>query len=514
MASKTISEYFIGVDSGTQSTKTVVVDGESGIIVGRATKGYGLVTGLPPGHMEQHPSTWVEALEETLRIALNSSGINPSQIKAIGVSGQQHGFVPLDDRGMVIRPAKLWNDTSTTEECRILIESLGSRDAVIRLIGNDIPPGFTASKILWLKRNEPKNYEKLHTVLLPHDYLNYHLTGSLSMEYGDASGTALMDVKSRRWSKEVLESIDSGLKDKLPPLHPSQEPAGNVRKEIASRFGFGEDVLVSAGGGDNMMGAIGTGNTKPGIVTASFGTSGTVYAYSNEPVVDPQGEMAAFCDSTDGWLPLVCTMNVTVATDLIRNLFRYDYQDLERAVVKAPVGSGGLIFLPYLNGERTPNVPEGTGVYYGLNEGTLNEQCIARATMEGATLGLNYGFNRMKNLGIDPIEIRLTGGGARNPSWRRIAADVFDGEVVTLEAEEGAAFGAALQAIWTYRMKLGERVEISDITERFVRVDESSRLKPNRRNVEIYRRLQDIQDKLSRDLREGFKDHLRLRSTL
>jgi len=492
----------------------VVVEGESGVIVGRATKGYGLIEGLPPGRMEQHPSTWVEALEETLRMALNSSGIDPSHVKAMGVSGQQHGFVPLDDEGRVIRPAKLWNDTSTAEECKIIMESLGGRDAVIRLIGNDIPPGFTASKILWLKRHEPKNYSKLSTFLLPHDYLNYHLTGIFSMEYGDASGTALMDVKSRKWSKEVLESIDPSLEDKLPPLQPSNEPAGNLRKELASRFGLAEDTLVSAGGGDNMMGAVGTGNTKPGIVTASLGTSGTIYAHSDEPVIDPMGRIAAFCDSTDGWLPLVCTMNVTVATDLIRKLFGYSYDELEKAVTKAPVGSGGLIFLPYLNGERTPNIPDGTGVFYGLNEGTLNEQCLARAAMEGVTLGLNYGLNIMRELGIEPAEIRLTGGGARNLAWRRIAADVFNGEAVTLVADEGAAFGAALQAMWTHHMQLGERVKISDITEAFVRVDESSRLKPDGRNVETYRRLQEIQDRLSSDLRGGFEDHLRLRSML
>ncbi|MCW3979829.1 MAG: xylulokinase [Candidatus Bathyarchaeota archaeon] len=501
-------EYFIGVDSGTQGTRAVVVDGETGRVAGKASKGYGLIEGLPPGHMEQHPSTWVEALVETMSTSLKDPGIDPKLVKGIGISGQQHGFVPLDVEGKVIRPAKLWNDTSTAEECGILIEALGGEESVIGLIGNSIPPGFTASKVLWLKRHEPRNYERLSTVLLPHDYLNFYLTGRASMEYGDASGTALMDVRSRRWSEDVIGAIDPGLVEKLPALHPSDDAAGNLRGDVARKLGLGEDVLVSAGGGDNMMAAIGTGNTRPGIVTVSLGTSGTIYAYSKSPVVDPKGEIAAFCDSTNGWLPLVCTMNVTVSTELIRALFDYSYQDLEDAVSRAPVGSGGLILLPYLHGERTPNVPDGTGVYFGLNEKTFIAENMARSAMEGVTLGLNYGFNRMRELGIEPSEIRLTGGGARNRAWRRIAADVFDAKVFTLKVEEGAAYGAALQAYWTYKKSMGEDISISKITDRFVEVDESSRIEPDPGNVEVYKRLQRLQDRLSSDLREAFRERV------
>ena len=412
----------------------------------------------------------------------------------------------MDSDGRVIRPAKLWNDTSTAEECRILIEALGGKDSVIGLVGNTIPPGFTASKIFWLKRHEQRNYEQLDTVLLPHDYLNFYLTGTASMEYGDASGTALMDVRSRKWSEEVVGAIDPGLMEKLPALHPSDEAVGNLRGDVARKLGLGEDVLVSAGGGDNMMAAIGTGNTRSGIVTVSLGTSGTIYAYSESPVVDPEGEIAAFCDSTNGWLPLVCTMNVTVSTELIRALFDYGYVELEDAVSRAPVGSGGLILLPYLHGERTPNVPLGTGVYFGVNERTFKAENIARSAMEGVTMGLNYGFNRMRELGIEPSEIRLTGGGARNRAWRKIAADVFDVEVVALKVEEGGAYGAALQAYWTYLKNVGETVPISEITDRFVEVNESSRVEPDPSNVEVYRRLQSLQDRLGSDLRAAFKE--------
>jgi xylulokinase len=495
--------FYLGVDSGTQGTKTVVVDA-GGRVRGRASESYGLIEGLPRGHMEQHPGTWAEAMKRTIRGALRDAGVDSRGVRAIGVSGQQHGFVPLDGDGAVIRPAKLWNDTSTAEECGMLTEALGGVEEAIRLTGNSIPPGFTAGKILWLRRREPDSYARLRHVLLPHDYLNYVLTGGFTMEYGDASGTALMDVRGRVWCREVIDAIDPGLMEWLPELGPSDRPAGTVRRSLASELGLGDDALVSAGGGDNMMGAIGTGNTSPGKVTVSLGTSGTVYAYSDAPVVDPVGEVAAFCDSTGGWLPLVCTMNVTVATELARRLLGLSHAELEAAVSEAPPGCDGLILLPYLTGERVPNVPSGKGVLYGLTPTSFEAGHLCRAAMEGATMGLNYGLNRMRELGIDPVEIRLTGGGARNRAWRRIAADVFDAEVVTLKEEEGAAYGAALQAMWTHRRRQGERVTMSEITDELVEIDESSRLRPVRRNVETYGRLQSTQDRLSRDLRGLF----------
>lgn len=497
--------FFIGVDSGTQGTKTVVVDAE-GRVRCSASVSYGLLEGLPRGHMEQHPETWADAMKQTIRGAVKDAGVDPGKVRAIGVSGQQHGFVPLDGSGAVIRPAKLWNDTSTAKECGELTEALGGVEEVIRLTGNSIPPGFTAGKILWMRRREPDNYARLRHVLLPHDYLNYVLTGEATMEYGDASGTALMDVRRREWCRDVIDAIDPELIEWLPELKPSDQPAGIVMQSIASELGFGDDVLVSAGGGDNMMGAIGTGNTSPGKVTVSLGTSGTIYAYSDAPVVDPGGEVAAFCDSTNGWLPLVCTMNVTVATELVRELLGLSHAELEATVSETPPGCDGLVLLPYLTGERIPNVPRGKGVYYGLTPASFKAGHLARAAMEGVTMGLNYGLNRLRELGIDPEEIRLTGGGARNRAWRRIAADVFNAEIVTLKEEEGAAYGAALHAMWTYRLQQGERVTMSEITYELVELDESSRLKPIKRNVEIYERLQSTQDRLSRDLRELFND--------
>jgi xylulokinase len=498
-------DLFIGVDSGTQGTKAVLVNGETGGVVSKSTRFYGLIEGLPPGHMEQHPRTWVEAMFLAMKDVLGLSGLDKTRVRAVGISAQQHGFVPLDSDGKVIRPAKLWNDTSTTDECTNLIESLGGIKHVIELIGNGIPPGFTVSKILWMRNHEPENYSKLRHVLLPHNYLNYILTGVYSMEFGDASGTALMDVVNRRWRKEIIEAVDPSLHLMLPELRPNDEPVGFIKKDVAEALGLPDDTLVSSGGGDNMMGAIGTGNTSQGKVTVSLGTSGTVYAYSDSPMIDLDGEVAAFCDSTNGWLPLICTMNVTVATEMVRKLLCMNYSEFEDSVSNSPLGGGGIIFLPYLTGERVPNLPHGRGVYYGLTIGNFSRDELVRSTVEGVTLGLNYGLNKMRKLGIDPEEIRLTGGGARSKTWRRIAADVFDADIVTLCEEEGAAFGAAIQALWCYRLQQGEKVTISEITEALVKIDESSRVRPIKSNVEAYERFQASHNELSITLRGLFK---------
>jgi xylulokinase len=491
---------FIGIDSGTQSVKAVVLDLDARKVIAEARAPHTLIGGLPVGHMEQHPQEWAAAMDAVILEVAQK--IDRSRVRGIGVSGQQHGFVPLDADGEVIRPAKLWCDTSTTDECVRITQKLGGSKAAIRQLGNLVLPGFTAPKILWLKRHQPANYRRLRHVLLPHDYLNFHLTGNYFMEFGDASGTALMDVRTRTWSKNVLNAIDKNLAEWLPPLSESHQSAGVLRSNLATKYGFPSDVVVSAGGGDNMMGAIGTGNVSPGVVTASFGTSGTIYAFATKPVIDPQGEIAAFCSSTGGWLPLLCTMNVTTVTEHVRSLFGHDHAALEAMVTSAPAGSNGLVLLPYLAGERTPNVPDGSGVLLGLTGNNFNAAAIARAAMEGATMGMNYGLRRLAALGVKPKEIRVTGGGAKSAVWRQIMADIFGVPVVGMVEEEGAALGGALQAAWCVARIDGKpKAKISDFTAGVVALKEDTRCSPNKANVARYRELQAVHDKLGEALR-------------
>ncbi len=494
---------FIGIDSGTQSTKAVVLDLDTRTVVAEARAPHQLIEGLPVGHMEQHPRDWTTALDFV--IAEVAAKVDRARVRGIGISGQQHGFVPLDADGEVIRPAKLWCDTSTIAECEILTKKLGGPKAVIRKAGLLFLPGFTAPKILWLKRHEPANYKRLRHVLLPHDYLNFHLTGNYCMEYGDASGTALMDVRKRTWSAAAIDAIDQNLRDWLPELSPSHVAAGTLRSELAHQYGLSPDVVVSAGGGDNMMGAIGTGNVVPGVVTASFGTSGTIYAHATKPVVDPAGEIAAFCGSTGGWMPLLCTMNVTTVTEQVRAVFGYDHDALNAAVAAAPAGAGGLVLLPYLAGERTPNVPDGSGVLLGLNLRNFTAGSVARAAMEGVTMGMNYGLRRLAELGVKAKEIRLTGGGAKSSVWRQIMADVFGVPVVAMVADEGAALGGAIQAAWCVALREGNRkAKITDFTTGTVALNEPTRCLPDKANVKRYREMQALQDQISLLVRPAF----------
>ncbi len=463
----------LGIDCGTQSLKTVALDGVTGEVLASGSRTYGMVEGLPAGHLEQDPELWWNALRETVAEVLEVLGPRRGEVAALGVSGQQHGFVPLDARHRVIRPAKLWCDTSTGAQCEEIRSALGGREAVIGLVGNDMLPGFTAPKILWLRQNEPANYARLAHVALPHDFLNLRLTGNLRMEYGDASGTALLEVRRRIWSPEVCAAIDPALRDKLPSVGSSREACGLLREDLRREWLLG-DVTVSAGGGDNMMAAIGTGNVQRGAVTASLGTSGTIFACVAEPVVDPAGEIAAFCDSNDGWLPLLCTMNVTVATELFRKMFDWDHARMDREVLSIPPGADGLLFLPYLQGERTPNLPDGCGVLHGMHTSNITPAHVARAVMEGVTLGMAYGLRRMESLGVRPDVIRLTGGGSNSPVWRQLCADIFGYPVVTLRSSEGAALGAAIQALGTTAS--GE--EIAALAPRLAPVDEVTRVEP------------------------------------
>ncbi|HRD01245.1 MAG TPA: xylulokinase [Candidatus Saccharicenans sp.] len=505
--------YTIGVDSGTQGTKALLVEMASGLVLGRGYSRHQTVKGLQPGESEQSPETWIEAMKMSIKEALRNSSIDPADVVSLGISGQQHGLVALDKSLNPIRPAKLWNDTSTVKETEEIIAAAGGQRAFIEQSGLSLAVGYTASKILWLKKHEPENYSRLFCLLLPHNYLNFYLTGRLHMEYGDASGTGLMDIRSRQWQIDIINLIDPQLIDKLPPLSPPGEPVGYIRDEIAREFGF-QRVLVSAGGGDNMMAAIGSGNVEEGICTLSLGTSGTIFSFSSKPFIDPEGEIAAFCDSTGGWLPLVCTMNVTNTTELFKGLTNVDNDGLEDLVKNGAPGAGRLIFLPYIDGERTPALPEATGVFFGLTRHNFNPACLARAVMEGTSLNLNYGFNRMKDLGLEPREIRATGGGAKSQSWLQIISTVFETPVITLAEPESAAFGAALQAIWCYYGENGQEVEIKELASRLVKAGHLA-AQPDPDQFQLYRELYQRHNSLWKRLSPEFSLHRQwLNSTL
>lgn len=470
---------YIGIDSGTQGTKAVVLSEKTGKVLAESYASYSLIENERGGR-EQDPAVWLAAVKAVVVKVLNSEHVDPSHIRGVGVSGQQHGMVVLDKSGAVIRPAKLWCDTETEEQCRKIIAKVGGAEAMVSQTGNSLAVGFTGSKLLWLKENEPAHFEKIDTVLLPHDYINYWLTGEKVAEFGDASGTGYFDVQKRSWSESVIDAVDESgvLKNALPRLIEADSICGTVRADIACELGLPSGVIVSSGGGDNMMAAIGSGNVKPGVVTTSLGTSGTIYGYSDTPVVDPKGELAAFCSSSGGWLPLVCTMNVTVATELTRKLLGVGLDDMTAMIASSPAGAEGLLLLPYFQGERTPALPLATATLGGMTSANYTPSNLARCAMEGATYGLRYGLEVMVRNGCASEEIRLTGGGAKSSVWRQMVADVFKRPVVTLESEEAGALGAAIQAVWAYRSRLEGKSSLVELVSQFVAIDSDTLCEP------------------------------------
>ena len=305
------------------------------------------------------------------------------------------------------------------------------------------------------------------------------------MEMGDASGTGFLDVRSRKWSQDMLHAIDAerDLNECLPPLRIVNEAIGTLRTEVAEELGLPGRIPVGIGGGDNMMGAIGTGNVRPGKLTMSLGTSGTVYAFADQPVVDPEGNIAAFCSSTGGWLPLLCTMNCTVSTELMRALLNADIAAFEKQVAAAHPGAGGVITLPFFNGERTPDLPDAKGCIVGIDSRNAQPENLMRSSVEGATFALKFGIDELARLGVDIEEIVLTGGGARSAEWRQIVADICAAPVVVLKQDEGAAFGAALQAVQL--IETGASIE--DLVDAHLEKDDSRSCEPRSAVVNTYR---------------------------
>ncbi len=471
-----------GIDLGTQSMKVVLYDYESKKTIESGSCPMDLIS-ENDGTREQKTEWYKKGLEVCFS---KISAEGKKSIEAIGVSGQQHGFVPLDKNGEPLYNIKLWNDTSTADECKLLTEAVGGENEAVKEVQNFILPGFTAPKIFWLKRHKKEAFGNLHYIMLPHDYLNFVLTGNYVMEQGDASGTALFNSKSKTWSKKVCDAIDPSLLSKLPKLIQDNESCGSVTKQAADWLGIPEGIPVSAGGGDNMMSAIGTGAVKSGTLTMSMGTSGTLYGFSDSSVADPASGISGFCSSTGGYLPLLCTMNCTVASEQIRALLDMDVKSFDKEAEKAKPGCDGVYVLPFFNGERTPNLPYGKASITGMTAANCNRANIARAALESAVYSMRGGLEAFKRHGFTAKELRLTGGGAKSPLWRQIVADILDLPVKVPVSSEAAAFGAALQALWCLKNKNGEKVSMEQIADEHVELDETKTTMPNKDNTIVY----------------------------
>ncbi len=475
---------FLGLDVGTQSVKLIAYDAQARKVVASHSHALELIA-HDDGSREQRAEWWIDAIRACFA---RLEPVQRAQVVAIGVSGQQHGFVPLDEAGGVLAPAKLWCDTSTQLECDEIMAAAGGAAKSVQLAGNPILAGYTASKLPWTRKHRPETYAQLASILLPHDYVNFWLTGERWMEHGDASGTGWLDVRTRQWSKPMLAATDAqrDLSALLPPLVAADANFA-ISPDIADELGLPRGVLVSAGGGDNMMAAIGTGNVEPGVLSMSLGTSGTLFAYADHPVVDDAAGWAAFCSSTGGWLPLICTMNCTVATENVAKAFGFSTRDGDAVMDGTTPGADGLVMLPFFNGERTPDLPNARASLFGMDLNNLSRGNVYRAAMEGATCALRNGFDALQAAGLRFDAIRLTGGGSQSAAWRQMVADVFEVKVDVPELAEGAAFGAALQALWAHGRASGGDADIAAIAREHVRVEPALSAHPDPVAVAAYR---------------------------
>jgi xylulokinase len=437
---------FLGIDVSTTGAKALLID-EQGQVVSSASTPLSLSTPHPLWS-EQDPHEWWAGTENSIRQALAKAGVDGKAVTAVGLTGQMHGLVLLDEQGEVLRPAILWNDQRTAAQCDEIHRRLG-KERLIQITGNVALTGFTAPKILWVNQNEPEVFQRARHILLPKDYTRFRLTGDYATDKAGGSGTILFDLRARDWSPEVLAALDIPT-SWLPPTYEGPQVTGRVSPAAADETGLLAGTPVMAGGGDQAAGAVGAGVVEPGIVSLVLGTSGVVFASTNQALIEPQGRLHAFCHAAPGYWHLMGVMLSAAGSlqwhrDTLAPQTSFD--DLTAEAAQAPAGCEGLLFLPYLTGERTPYPdPLARGAWVGL---TVRHQRrhLTRAVMEGVAFGLKDSFMLIQQAGLGVIrQVRVSGGGAKSPLWRQILASVLDAELVTVNTTEGAAFGAALCA--------------------------------------------------------------------
>lgn len=491
--------YLLGVDIGTSGTKTVMFDTQ-GHTVASATVEYPLYQ-PQMGWAEQDPEDWWQATAETIRQVIAKSGANPEDIKGIGLSGQMHGMVLLDGDGKVLRRSIIWCDQRTQAECDQITELVG-RERLIEITANPALTGFTASKVMWVKNHQPEIFEKTRKVLLPKDYVRYRLTGEYASEVSDASGMQFLDVPKRTWSREVLEKLGIPY-DWMPAVYESQEVSGKVTRAVAELTGLKEGTPVVGGGGDQASGAVGNGIVKSGIISSTIGTSGVVFAYTDKVSIDPKGRVHTFCHAVPGtWHIMGVTQGAGLSLQWLRNEFGGEEKDLAKFMgidpyvlmsaeaEQAPAGCNGLIYLPYMMGERTPHLdPYCKAAFFGLSAAHGRSDMI-RAVMEGVSYSLLDCLNIIRELGAPVTEVRASGGGGRSKLWRQIQADMFGHDIYTINSSEGPALGVAILA----GVGAGEYASVPEACEACIsRVDQ---LEPIKENVETYAKFYPIYQEL------------------
>jgi len=490
--------YFLGIDTSTTSSKALLID-EEGEVVAVAASPHTLQTPKPLWS-EQDPHQWWEAVSASIRSVLKKAAIEGDRVAAIGLTGQMHGLVLLDDAGNVLRPAILWNDQRTQAQCDEIHQRVG-KNKFIQITGNVALTGFTAPKILWVQENEPDVYAKVRHILLPKDYIRYKLTDEFALDKADGAGTVLFDLKLRNWSVEILGKL--GIDPNwMPPTFEGPDFTGRVTPAAAAATGLKTGTPVAAGGGDQAAGAVGVGAVNVGVVALTVGTSGVVFAPTDSPLIEPQGRLHAFCHAVPGMWHFMGVMLSAAGSlqwyhDTLAPAMTFD--DLLKEADSIPPGSEGLQFLPYLSGERTPYPdPLARGAFIGL---TLRHGRghMTRSVLEGVSFGLKDSFTLIQNAGLGEIkQVRASGGGMKSLLWRQILASVLEAEIVTVNTTEGGAFGAALLA----GVGAGAWPDVPSACKEAIKITGS--IQPDPAQTEVYRKSYQLYQELYPALKPTF----------
>ncbi len=498
--------YVIGIDLGTSGTKTVLFD-ENGVTVASALVEYPMYQ-PQNGWAEQEPADWWHAARDTIRTVIEKSGVNNKDIAGVGISGQMHGLVMLDKDNNVLRPSIIWCDQRTAAECEE-IERLVGRERLIEITANPALTGFTASKIMWVKKHEPEIYEKCAHILLPKDYVRLMLTGEYATEVSDASGMQLLDIANRVWSLEVLEKLDISI-DLLGEVYESPDITGYISEEAAELTGLYMGTPVVGGAGDNAAAAIGTGTVKDGDAFTTIGTSGVVFAHTKDMVIDPAGRVHTFCCAVPGeWHVMGVTQGAGLSLRWFRDTFCQDivvnaknegvdpYKIMDEMAEKSGISARKLLFLPYLMGERTPHLdPNARGAFIGLSA-IHDRGDMIRAVMEGVSYSLMDCLNVLDEMGVCPNKMLACGGGGSSPLWRQMLADIYGMNVMTVDSKEGPALGVAILAM----VGAGIYPTVKDACEKIIRIKTTTEpnAKDNRKYAAVYARYRALYPHLKQD---------------
>lgn len=492
--------FFLGIDSNIHRTVVVALDLELATVVAEGYADHHLISGLDDGALEQDPASWISAMDAAVRQCLARLGTGRDRVAGVGVSAQSKGMVALDRDNRILRPAKLAGDASMILESEEISQAFGGPPGMIELIGNVVSPDGAPAFLHWLKKHEGHLFEQLATLLMPHDFLNYWLTGAKRMEFGDASMSGLMDVRSREWSESILNIIDPRLISCLPALSSSRGGQGLLRPDLAASWGLTGEILVSAGGGAAMMEAIGAGNVSSGGVTVRLGYEGRVSGVSSEPIIDPRGEVNCFCDSTDQWMPTVATIGATEPLEMVSSTFGWNLDQLAKAVEAGLCGAGGLVFLSQLEaGENGAS----TRFLHGMTRENYTPVNLARAAAEGVALEFGHNLERIAELGFEPNHVHLAGDWSRSRVWRQLVANVIGLPVAAVKGGGGAALGAALQSAVTFFAESGEDLSYQEIAAYAAEPAEGSRCEPRSEEHQRYREVLSRRQFLSESLKDS-----------